>query len=177
MIFADIPLALRSVKTLTSLPSGILPNALSSRRCRGAPLAWFSTIANINEIRIRTALRICMPRFSPFPTYPSTLNRTFMQNLSCEALSHKVPVDHIEPGSDIIGPLVLVFEIIRVLPNIDAQQRMLALAQRRVLVRRRFNFQFPAFPYQPGPAAPKNFRGGFREFILKTTIASEAFFN
>src|SRR5438034_2033470 len=84
-----------------------------------------------------------------------------MQNLFCEALSHKVPVDHIEPGGDIIGSLVLVLEVIGMLPNIDAQQRLLALAQRRVLVWHRFNLQFPAILYQPGPAAAKNFRRGF----------------
>src|SRR5260370_31296737 len=53
-----------------------------------------------------------------------------------------VPVYYVPPGFDVIGPAVLVFEIIGVLPNINAENGCVAVHQRTVLVRRRDHFQF-----------------------------------
>src|SRR5947207_1032622 len=47
--------------------------------------------------------------------------------LGAEALRHLRPVDHVPPCVDVIGPAVLVFEVVRVLPDVDAEQRRLAL--------------------------------------------------
>src|SRR5579884_4531102 len=51
-----------------------------------------------------------------------------------EALGDLGPVDHVPPGLDVVGPAVLVLEVVGVLPHVDAQQRRLALADRVVLV-------------------------------------------
>src|ERR1035437_6255976 len=52
MIFADMPLPLRSVKSFTAVPFGILPNSRSSSRCSEAPLAGFHETANTNNARM-----------------------------------------------------------------------------------------------------------------------------
>ena len=62
-------------------------------------------------------------------------------------------------------------------PNIDAEQRVLALADRRVLVGRGFNLQLFAVEQQPGPAAAENFCGGFCQLVFKPGKAAKAFIN
>src|ERR1035441_5952978 len=52
MMFADMPLALRRVKSLTAVPFGNLPNSRSSSRCSEAPLAGFHASANANNARM-----------------------------------------------------------------------------------------------------------------------------
>src|SRR5438132_14045973 len=46
---------------------------------------------------------------------------------------HRVPVHHVPPCFDVIGPAVLVFEIIGVLPNIKGKNRPVAVHERIVL--------------------------------------------
>src|SRR5260370_32360544 len=53
-----------------------------------------------------------------------------------------VPVYYVPPGFDVIGPAVLGFVVICVLPNIDAENWCVAIHERIVLVRRRDHFQF-----------------------------------
>ena len=53
----------------------------------------------------------------------------------------KVPVDHLEEGFHVIRPEIMVLEIVRVLPHVDAGDRMVAGGQRAVLVGRGFNGQ------------------------------------
>src|SRR5262249_26349877 len=63
------------------------------------------------------------------------------------------PVDHVPPRLEVRGPLVLVLEVVRVLPDVDAEQRYVALHVRRILVRRGIAGEACAVPDQPGPAA------------------------
>src|SRR5215216_265776 len=53
------------------------------------------------------------------------------------ALADLLPVDHVPPGLEVVRPAVLVLEIIGVLPHVVAEERALAVHQRRVLVRLR----------------------------------------
>ena len=43
------------------------------------------------------------------------------------ALVDGVPVDHVPPGGDVVGAAVLVLQIVGVLPDVDAQDRRLAV--------------------------------------------------
>src|SRR5262245_34857447 len=43
-------------------------------------------------------------------------------------LRHEIPVDHVEPRSDVLRPTVLIFEIVGVFPDINSQQWLFALA-------------------------------------------------
>ncbi len=57
------------------------------------------------------------------------------QCLRAHALGDFVPAHDIPPGCDVVGALILVFEIVGVLPYVQAQNRRHALGQRRILVR------------------------------------------
>src|SRR5437899_259180 len=48
---------------------------------------------------------------------------------------HSVPIDYVPPSLDVIGPAVLVIEIVSVLPNIETEDRRVPVHQRAVLVR------------------------------------------
>src|SRR6266702_648597 len=58
---------------------------------------------------------------------------------------HRVPVDHVPPGLDVIGPAVLVIEIVSVFPNIETEDRRVPVHQRAVLVRSGDHFYLAAF--------------------------------
>src|SRR6267142_1971577 len=47
----------------------------------------------------------------------------------------RFPVERVEPGGDVVRPLVLVFQVVRVLPHVDAHDRGHPLHERAVLVR------------------------------------------
>src|SRR5690349_1215305 len=63
-----------------------------------------------------------------------------------------IPADDIEPRRNVVGALILVFQIVSVLPHIKAKDRCLAVHQRRILVRRARNTERAAVRDQPGPA-------------------------
>src|SRR5205085_2975698 len=65
-----------------------------------------------------------------------------------------VPVDDVPPGREIVGALVLVLEVVRVLPDVDAEDRHVVegLQDRAVLVRRRVDGEAGAVPDEPRPA-------------------------
>ena len=46
-----------------------------------------------------------------------------------EPCCHLVPVDDVPPGREVVGPPVLVVEVVGVLPNVDAEDRRLALGE------------------------------------------------
>src|ERR1700719_2551083 len=89
-------------------------------------------------------------------------------------LGHSVPVHHVPPGLDVIGPAVLVIQIVSVLPNVDSEDRSAFSAgnsfshQRTVLIGSGNNFQVAAVAFnEPGPAAAEPLYSGVREFFLK----------
>src|SRR6266699_6497463 len=53
---------------------------------------------------------------------------------SVEALFGFVPVHYAPPRRDILGPAILIFQIVRVLPDIETDYGELSFHQRRVLV-------------------------------------------
>src|SRR5438046_6538281 len=71
-------------------------------------------------------------------------------------LRHCVPVHHVPPGFDVVGPAVLIRKIVGMLPNIDAENRRVAVHQRTVLIWCRNNFELSVLILdQPHPAAAK----------------------
>src|SRR6202030_500085 len=85
----------------------------------------------------------------------------------------RVPVDHVPPGFDIIGPAVLVIQVVGVLPNIDAENRCITVHERTVLVRRRDDFELATLVLdQPRPTAAEtaDARGG--QFLLESIEAT-----
>src|SRR4029079_9990914 len=70
-------------------------------------------------------------------------------------LGDLVPVDHVPPRLQVVRALVLVLEVVGVLPDVDAEQRGLARADRRVLggSARDLEPAPRAVVDEPGPAA------------------------
>src|SRR4249920_1589266 len=54
-----------------------------------------------------------------------------------EARRDGVPVDDVPPCLEVVGPAVLVVEVVGVLPHVDAEERYVTVHDGRVLVRRR----------------------------------------
>src|SRR4026209_1215665 len=63
-----------------------------------------------------------------------------------------VPVDDVPPRLEVVGTPVLVVEVVGVLPDVDAEDRRLAVHHRRVLVGRGLHGQAGAVPDEPRPA-------------------------
>ncbi len=55
------------------------------------------------------------------------------------AVGDIVPIKGVPPGGDVIGPFVLILEVIGVLPNVQAEERCIAVHDRTVLIRSRSN--------------------------------------
>ena len=70
-----------------------------------------------------------------------------------ESLVDFGPVDHVPPGVDVVGTAVLILQVVRVLPDVDAEHGLLAFHQRAVLVRRAFDRELAAAVDDPRPAA------------------------
>src|SRR5262245_44150674 len=87
----------------------------------------------------------------------------------------EVPIDDIEPGGDVFGTAILIFEVIGVLPDIQAEQGLKAVAQRSILVGSGLNAQFFAVDDEPGPAAAEDFGGGISEFFFEAGKVAKAF--
>src|SRR4051795_13136439 len=68
------------------------------------------------------------------------------------ALGDLVPVDDVPPGLEVLGPAVVVLEVVRVLPDVVAQQRRVAVEHRAVLVGRLGELELAAGEPQPRPA-------------------------
>src|SRR5258708_32844347 len=70
-----------------------------------------------------------------------------------ESLIHRVPVDDVPPRGEVVGPAVLVLQIVGMFPDIDAENRLFAFHHPAVLVRGALDVQLAARGHQPPPAA------------------------
>src|SRR4029453_3012086 len=89
-------------------------------------------------------------------------------------LRDRVPVYHVPPGFDVIGTPVLILKIIGVLPNIDAQDRRVAIHQRAILIWSRNDFELSVLILnQPRPAAAKASSTSGSKFLFEIVKAAE----
>src|SRR6266436_6604929 len=80
----------------------------------------------------------------------------------------RVPIHHVPPSFDVVGPTVLVIEIISVFPNIHSEDRGVSFHERAVLVRSGYDFKFPTFVLnQPRPTAAEATHPSCSELLLK----------
>ena len=91
-----------------------------------------------------------------------------------EPLSHRVPVDDVPPRREVVRAAVLVVEVVGVLPDVDAEERHLALHQRRVLVRRRLDGEPAAVGDEPRPAAAEALDAGVVDLSFMLDAAERA---
>src|SRR6266478_508898 len=89
-----------------------------------------------------------------------------------------VPVHHVPPSFDVVGPAVLVIEIISVFPNIHSEDRRVSVHERAVLVRGGYNFKFSTFVFnQPRPTAAEATGPSCGELLFKCIETSERGFD
>src|SRR5262245_46730037 len=84
-----------------------------------------------------------------------------------ESLGHVVPVDHVPPGIHVIGPLVLVLQVVGVLPDVDAEHRHLVVHVGAVLVGGAQDLELAAGLHQPGPAAAEAAQRRLLQLLLE----------
>jgi hypothetical protein len=83
------------------------------------------------------------------------------------------PIYNVPPGFDIIRPAVLVFQVVRVLPDIQTHNGFSPGHQWIVLVWRGFNRELTVLEDHPGPARPESSDAGLREFRLEIRERTE----
>src|SRR4030095_12364792 len=86
---------------------------------------------------------------------------------SAQPLVHFRPVDDVPPCGNVVGPAVLILQVVRVLPHIDPEHGFLALHHPVVLVPSALDGQLPAIVDDPRPAAPKAADTRFPELLLE----------
>src|SRR5215208_6317361 len=105
-----------------------------------------STRRKANATAIKTAARPALNRknFTPASRETSARVKTIpiarcvrkrKRTSSAQPFVDLGPVHDVPPGVDVIGPAVLVFQIVGVLPDVDAEDGLFAFHQRAVLVR------------------------------------------
>ena len=70
-----------------------------------------------------------------------------------------LPVDDVPERGDVFGPAVLVFQVVRVFPHIQPDDRERAIHDGRILVGQRDDFDLRSLLDEPGPSRSKP-RGG-----------------
>src|SRR3954470_9127550 len=92
-----------------------------------------------------------------------------------EALLDGVPVDDVPPGAEVLGPAVLVRQVVRVLPDVYAEERHVVpvLHRRAVLIGRGVDGEAGAVPDEPGPARAEALDSGVVDRRLQLVEATE----
>ncbi len=90
-----------------------------------------------------------------------------------EAFIHLGPIHYIPPRRQVIRPAIVVLQVIRVFPDIVAEDRVQTLRQRIVLVRSGGNREFATLPHQPSPAGAELLGRGVVERLLEVFKAAE----
>src|SRR5439155_6515231 len=84
------------------------------------------------------------------------------------------PVQRVEPCSDVVGPLVLILQVVGVLPNVDAENRRQTFHIGAVLVRVRLDRHLALLVReQPGPSAAELADGSLLKLLLERVVAAE----
>lgn len=90
-----------------------------------------------------------------------------------EALLNLGPVHHAPPRGDIFGAAVLILQIIRVLPDVQAHDRKVAFHHGAVLIGCRNNLDAFAVLDKPGPAGAETPGGRGAELFLECVETAE----
>src|SRR5882672_271434 len=103
--------------------------------------------------------------------------RFYLRPHGAEARLNRVPVERVEPGRDVVRPLVLVLQVVRVLPHVDAHDRRHPFHEGAVLVRIRLDGQLAVLVGdQPRPTTAELAHTGLRELLLERVVAPERAF-
>src|SRR3984885_2111681 len=92
-------------------------------------------------------------------------------------LGRRIPIYDVPPRRNVIRPLVLILQIIRMLPNVEPEHRLRLQRNRRVLVRRRVDRQLSILHDKPCPARTKSSGASRGKLRLEFIERSERRFN
>src|SRR3990170_8268595 len=87
------------------------------------------------------------------------------------------PIDGVPPRLDVLGASVLILQVIGVLPDVDAEERLAAIQDGIVLVRGRFDGELAATDQQPRPPGPESRCRGLGECFFEIPEAAERIFD
>src|SRR4051794_30893631 len=134
------------------------------------PTATHAPLNRFPDLPISRSPDLPISRFPDrrLPDYPITRLPDLL-----EPLVHRVPVDDVPPCGQVVGAAVLVLQVVRVLPHVDAEDRLLAFHQRAVLVGGALDHQLPAGVDQPRPAAAEALGAGVVHLRLELVEVAE----
>src|SRR5258708_20463177 len=83
-----------------------------------------------------------------------------------------IPVHYVPPGLQIVGTPILIEQVVGMFPDIDSDDRFLALHNRAILVSGGSDLKFPFINHQPCPtAADSAGAGGLDLFVERIKVA------
>src|SRR5947209_6198334 len=146
--------AARSAASAAAGPARMIAAAARPRRAREVRPGAIPGLTGFSRIKLRAR------------SAPRSAHRG-------EAFSHLWPVHDVPPGVDVVGPAVLVLEVVGVLPDVDAKQRGLTVADRIVLVRGGDHGERRAVVHEPGPARAELVHARILELRLELIVGPE----
>src|SRR5262245_18419836 len=85
-----------------------------------------------------------------------------------DVLRCKIPVEElVDYRLDIVGTEILGIEVVRVLPDVDGEQRDLAARERQLGAGRRSHLELVVVQHEPGPAAAELLDRSVNEYALE----------
>src|SRR5262245_19587913 len=138
---------------MASAASAVRPSRLMSSRRRNTNATAISIAARpaLNRKNFTPASRDTSARVKTIPIARCVRKRK--RTSSAQPFVDLGPVHDVPPRVDVVGPAVLVLQVVGVLPDVDAEDRLLAFHQRAVLVRGALDGQLAAAFDHPRPAA------------------------
>ena len=119
-----------------STPSAAIRQAPSCDRDRFASTRRPPTTKDAGVTDAARELRVPVSRSSAVPSELFSVPSFFCApSFLSEALIDLVPVDDVPPGREVVGPAILVVQVVGVLPDVDTEDGLLAFHHRIVLVR------------------------------------------
>src|ERR1700691_551045 len=90
-----------------------------------------------------------------------------------EVFLHLRPVNGVPPGLEIIGPAVLIFQVISMFPDVHTEESLTAIDDGIVLVRGGFDDEFSVAEQKPGPARAEALDARIVDFRFEVREAPE----
>src|ERR1700722_803367 len=90
-----------------------------------------------------------------------------------EVFSNLLPVNRIPPSFKIFGAPILIFQIVGVFPDVQAEESFSAVHDGIVLIRGGSDGELAIAKQQPSPAGAKPFGGGIVEFCFEVGKTAE----
>src|ERR1039458_10333181 len=155
--------------------SGIVPRKGYGKLAPNGGLGSFGTpfLVNRGGPNASSAAGLCRRRSSIGLQTTARKDRRRYLFRGVEALFDFRPVDHIPPSRNIVGPAVLIVQVVGVLPPVQAHHRELAFHHRAILVGGGKDIQLAVGFHQPSPAGAEARGRCLGKLLLESVEAAE----